>query len=226
MKLFFLLLLTLCLCSGCSNKYESYLKNNTAEIRNYLFVGNDDDFDVSFISGKREKNYIVNGYATELVDFGVLTFFPKNDLDVDYTIANFVLLVGTNKFEGVLQKNPFDGSLVADIKTNISPTANVTAKIEMGEFSREIKLNCVNADWKIQSEDVYSILSKKFKSEIDKCVVGKSFAGEVYIKILNDADENVSDFYWYVCILTRTGGRLSLIISPDTGETLAINNLL
>lgn len=226
MKLFFLLLITMCLCSGCGNKYEKYLKNNTAEIRNYLFVGSDDNIDVSLISGKREKTYIVNGYATELVDFGVLTFLPKKNLELDYTIANYVLFVGTNKFGGALQKNPFDGSLVVDIKTNISPTANVSAKINIGEFSREIKLNCVNANWNIQSNDVYDILSKKFKSEIGECVVDKSFAGEVYIKILNDADENVSDYYWYVCILTRTGGRLSLIISPETGETLAINNLL
>ena len=226
MKLFFLIFLASLTFFGCSTNTEKYLRQNTAELREYLYEGSSDGVCASLIFGKREKNYIVNGYATELVEFGVLTFDVPKDIQIDETIAKYVVTVGTTRYSGDLQKNPFENTLVADIKKNISGVQSVTAKIIAGEFVKEIKLVCINENWKIKSADVYSLVAKAFKNDFAKMINNNSFAGELYIKIINDSDENTSDYYWYVCVIGRTGGRLSLIVSPKTGEILAVNNLL
>ncbi|MDY5676867.1 MAG: hypothetical protein SPK63_03660 [Eubacteriales bacterium] len=226
MKLFFLIFLACLTFYGCSSNTEKTLRKNTAELREYLYEGSVDGVSASLIFGKREKNYIVNGYATELIEFGVVTFDVPEDIEVDETIAKYVVTIGTARYSGDLQKNPFESTLVADIKKSISGVQNVTAKIVAGEFVKEIKLDCVNENWKIKSADVYSLVAKAFKNDFAKMINNNSFAGEVYIKILNDPDENISDYYWYVCVIGRTGGRLSLIVSPKTGEILAVNNLL
>ena len=133
MKLFFLLLCVIVL-SSCGNKYENMLKNNTAEVRKYLLEAKEDQMNVSLILGLREKNYIVNGYATDLIEFGVLTFEFSDYGNIDKNSASYELLVGTQKFAGILQENPFDKTLVADIKKMIDPKKKVTAKIISGEF--------------------------------------------------------------------------------------------
>ena len=225
MKLFFLLLCVIVL-SSCGNKYENMLKNNTAEVRKYLLEAKDDQMNVSLILGLRKKNYIVNGYATDLIEFGVLTFEFSDYGNIDKNSASYELLVGTQKFAGILQENPFDKTLVADIKKMIDPTKKVTAKIISGEFSKEIELKFINKDWSVDSDNVYEIVAKKMKNELSQLSNKNTFEGEVYIKIINDADINVSDYYWYVSIIGRGGKRLSLIISPKTKEIMAVNNFV
>lgn len=226
MKLFFLLICTMFIFSSCQTKYENWLKDNTSEIRDYLFEGFCEDFEVSLTVGQREKNYIVNGESSELVDFGVLSFVLDEDIDVDINSAKFVLFVGTKKFEGDLQENPFDHSLMADIQTNLSSANNISVNLISNNYLRSTSLNCVNANWNIKSSDIYSIISKKMKNEIKSFVKNNNFEGEVYIKIINDADKNVQDYYWYVCIIGRKGERLSAIISHKNSEILALNSYL
>ena len=188
--------------------------------------GKSDNINASLICGLREKDYVINGYATELIEFGILTFDIENINDYDEKIATYVLLVGTVRYDGDLQKNPFDNTLVADIKTIINSSENVTAKIIIGDFTQEIKLKNVCNNWSVDSEEVYKIVAKNFKDDIKKLIINNVFNGEVYVKIINDADINVGDYYWYVNIVNRTGRKLSLIISPHTSEILAVNNTL
>lgn len=223
MKLFFLVLFACMTLVGCGNSYEKMLKNNTAEIREIYMEGSSDDVNVSLVCGHREKVYIANGYATELIEFGVLTFTIDNEEILD-NIVTFELTVGTNKYNGDLQKNPFELNYMADIKKVIDPSQNVTATLVYGDKKINIKLENVAKAFKVSSFDVYKIIAKKMKGEISGFVSNKTFEGEIYIKIINDADINVGDYYYYVCILGRNGSRLSAIISPLSGEILAINN--
>ena len=116
MKFFLLMLFSLVFCLSCNNKYENLLKANTAEIRQFYMEGKTEDYDVNLICGMREKDYKINGYCTEPIEFGVLTFKMKNIEDYDINIAQYVIFIGTSRFDGVLEKNPFDSTLVADLK--------------------------------------------------------------------------------------------------------------
>lgn len=226
MKFFVVLLICLCLFSSCNNKYENLLKSNTAEVREFIMEGRSEGINVSLVCGMREKDYKINGYATELIEFGVLTFALDNEENYDEINANFVLLVGTNRFDGILEKNPFDGTLVADIKQIIDSESNVIAKIMIGDFKKEINLTLVGDDWKVDVEQVYQIVARNFKEQIAMLNSNNIFNGEVYIKILNDADIYKGDYYWYVSIISRKGGTISMIISPYSKEILAVNDTL
>ncbi len=223
LKLFFLLVAVICM-SSCQNQYENLLENNTSEIRQYLFEGKSENISASLIIGMREKNYIVNGYSGELIEFGVLSFDVSKCDKIDSGASNFILFVGTDKFEGGLQENPFDKTLVADIKKIIDCNKKVIARIISKDYEQDIELKCVNSKWKVNADDVYKIVAKKLKKEISAFVIKNNFEGEVYIKIINDADINVGDYYWFVNIVGRGGSRLSAIISPNNSEILAINN--
>jgi len=226
MKFFLILIASLVIFSSCTNKYENLLKSNTAEVREFLMEGNGKDIKVSLICGKREKDYKINGYASELIEFGVLTFELENIDEYDENLANFVLLVGTTRYDGSLEKNPFDDTLVADIKKIINHNENVVAKIIIGDYSQEIKLKCVNNDFKVTSDDVYKIVASTYKKQLELINSNNVFNGEIYIKILNDADMYKGDYYWYVTLVTRKGGKVSLIISPYTAEILASNDTI
>ena len=226
MKFFLLLIASLVIFSSCTNKYENLLKSNTAEVREFLMEGSVKDIKASLICGKREKDYKINGYASELIEFGVLTFELENIDEFDENLGNYVLLVGTTRYDGALEKNPFDDTLVADIKKIIDSKENVTAKIIIGEYSQEINLTLINSDWKVTSDDVYKIVASKYKDQLEIVNSNNVFNGEIYIKILNDADMYKGDYYWYVTLVTRKGGKLSLIISPYTSEILASNDTI
>lgn len=221
MKLFLLLICGIFCLTACTNKYENLLISNTAEVREFMMEGAATSVKASLICGKREKDYKLNGYASELIEFGVLTFTLDNVQDYDETIAKYILNVGTLRYDGALEKNPFDGTLVADIKRIIDKNENVSVKLIIGEYLQDIPLKLIGADFKVQSEDVYKIVASKYKNQLKAISVNNVFEGELYIKIINDADEYKGDYYWYVSLLTRKGGKLSLIISPYTSEILA-----
>jgi len=223
MKFIFFVLIAIFVFSGCSR--SKYIDNNIAEIREVIYEGKCEDFNVSLICGERESDYKFNGYVTPLIEFGVLTFDVTNE-QLNVENSQFVLFVGTEKFSGELQKNPFDGTLVTDVKKKITNNSGVSAKLILGDFEKEIKLTRLDIEWEISAEDVKDIIKKEFKEEIEVLVKDKEFNGEVYIKILNDADMYVGDYYWYVSIISRTGGKLNAIISRETGEILSMNSTL
>ena len=224
MKIIFLLIAVSMVFSSCSK--NNYLEDNIAEIRECLYEGKNEDVSVNFVCGKREKDYVLNGFATELIEFGVLTFDIKDKEKYATQTGKYVLTVGTTRYDGDLQKNPFDGTFVADIKKVIKDTQSIRAKIIMGDLVKEIKLHRIDSDWQVSSGDVIKIINKNFKQDINSLVVDGVFKGEVYIKILNDADMYVGDYYWYVSVISRSGGKLNAIISHKTGEILSHNNTL
>lgn len=226
MKKFFLLFCGLLMLTSCTNKYENLLKSNTAEVREFVFAGEKDDAHISLVCGYREKDYILNGYATELIEFGVITCVMPESFSLGENTLYFTLFVGTEKYTGDLQVNPFDGSLVADIKKIIDSTSNVSIRITCGEYLLECKLNLVNKSFSVNSDEIYKLVADKFAKEISGLIVNNEFVAEVYVKIIDDADNKVSDYMWYVSIITRTGGHLNILISPYTSEILAINNTL
>ena len=220
MNVFFLiLLLPMLFVFGCTSKYEKMLINNIAEVRQFIYVGENNNIKSSFICGSREKEYVANGMATELQDFGVVTFIIPNDIEIDKINAEYVLTIDTKKYNGQLEVNPFDGSLVADIGKIIDKKLNVSAKIIAGEFIEEIKLNLISDDWEIKFLDVIDIVVENYKKEIKSFIKDDVFCGEIYIKMVGED----SGYDWYFNMISIDGNSLSLIISKDNGNILASN---
>lgn len=219
MKLIFFLI-SIFLFSGCSK--NDYINENISEIRNFLYEGVADNVVATLVCGYREKDYILDGYSTDLIEFGVLTFDIKDGI---YKTAKFSVFYNENVIEGELVQNPFDNTLVVDLK-KIIDVSEITVSIELEDNKREIKLKRLDTNWKVSSEEVKNIITKNFKEEINNLIVEGDFKGEVYIKILNDADIYKGDYYWYVSIIGQKGGKLNAIISPHTGSVLSSNQTI
>lgn len=213
--------------SGCgSKKLVQIVQSNLAEVRYNLMLGSNSNITSSLMSGKREKDYVVNGIATESVDFGVLTFKVLNE-DVVFTDdVKYVLTVGTNRTDGILEKNPFDGSYVADIGKIIADTSEVIkAKILCGTFNEEVELISVTKDWKVQHDNALKLACTELKRELESFFENDMFMGEAYVKIINDELGDKNNYYWYVSFVNRNGKNFAVIIDPKTNEILAKKNI-
>ena len=148
MKKVFVLICCLIMVSGCSNKIYNKVVLNVAEVRQNLFTGKTDNIEVSLMSGMREEDYVVNGYCSTPIEFGVLTFKVNNQVVMPEQV-NYVLTVGTARYDGVLEHNPFDGSYVADLKRIIDSEDVISAKIIAGEFVDSVELISVTKDFNV-----------------------------------------------------------------------------
>ena len=227
MKFVFFVLIGALLISGCQSSLERKVWDNIAEIRQFVVYGKEEGISASLTCGRREFEYKLNGYATDLIEFGVITIMLDDIDKINFESADYVLFVGTKKYEGDLQKNPFDNTLVADIKKIVSYTENISLELYIDkEKIDSLKLKRVDADWQITYDDCVALLVGQYKKELKSLIKKSEFEGEVYIKILNDFDKNINDFYYYVSVVGRSGDTLSIIISPKTGNILACNNTI
>lgn len=221
MKLIFFLMCICCLslygCGG-SGVYKELL-NNIAEVRQFVMVGGDENIGVSLMCGKRESVYKIDGIATELVEFGVITV--STDVDVDAGV--FTLFSGTQKYTGELIKNPFDGTLVADIKSVVDEKLNTSIVIGLGEKEYSFKLKSVGENWKYSTNDILEKFAKDYGDKIRTVYIDNKMQGEVYLKIMNDGGLS-QDFYYLISMYGRSGEYIRVIYSPITGEILASNS--
>ncbi|MBR2468261.1 MAG: hypothetical protein IKB42_04395 [Clostridia bacterium] len=208
------------LLGGCgSNRLYDMVLNNIAEVRVALWEGETQDMQVSFISGYREKDYVVNGYCTEPIEFGVLTF----DIDEDIVlgdVVNYVISIGTVRYDGVLEHNPYNDTYVCDILRFVNSTDVIVAKIIAGEFVDSVELSSVNLDWSMDYREALRLAVNEMREEIGVMVENDIFLGECYIKILNDEDVDNSH-YWYINFVSRKGQNYAVIIDPNSSEIMA-----
>ncbi len=212
----FCLIISSLFLAGCNSVYREVSKT-VSEVRYSIYLGETDTIKATFMCGKREKDYVINGYNTPLIDFGIVTIALKKSATTDN--AKIVLTVDTNRYEDTLEKNPFDDTLVADLK--IIPTASeITLKVYLGNDVQELTLNCLNSDWKVDHQDALKLACKTLKGEL-KTQIDGTYKGEVYVKIIEDTKVNKGQYYWYVSFAGRDGIKHTVIINPNSGEVLA-----
>jgi hypothetical protein len=202
--------------------YEKYFKNSISEYRENFFVYKDKDVSVKVYSGQREKTYSLNGVKDKLVDYGVIcvSILDSTKLDDDY---RFVLTVDDKKYTGNLEKNPYDGSLMADTQNRINDNAKVSLIVASNNNSYSVVLNNVANTFKIDLNKAIDIASKAMISDVKENMVKGYFNGEVCITIITDATNIFSSYYWYSRIVTANGSIYSCAIDVNTGKVLAKN---
>ena len=191
----------------------------------FVVCGKLEDIKVSLMCGEREENYSLNGNSSNLIPYGILTVDVSNEA-IDVKEVKYVLFVGVNKFEGIMEKNPYEDSWVVDIKEIVDKEDNIAVDIYIKEVKYSTKLTSIDADWIINSRDIINdILLVDYKEQIKYFIKDNDFLGEIYIKLINDYDKYSSRYYYYVSIQGVDNSSMNLLISPKTAEVLA-NNLI
>ena len=229
-KLFkaFLTMLSVVLIVGCSvvfvscNKLERKYKSNISEARYNYFYGEVGGYKMSFTSGVRESDFKLDGYHTENVEFGVLTIITPNEVEfVDD--ATFKIDYDNKTINGILEQNPFDLSLMADIGFVIQEVDNIKITFKMGDIEKLVELRDVTKIFNYNYDSAFDVFIENCKEELKQFVVDNEFQAEVYIKIMHD-DTVDSGYYFLVRVVGRSGKILSAIINPISGEMLAKTN--
>lgn len=217
-KKFILLILSLCFLSlfGCSKSNNLISSQQIlSEYRKNLFVGKGSCFTVTFTTGEREQNYIMDGKPTKLVDFGVITIkfvsIPNN-----FT-AQFEFNVNKDKYAGQLERNPYDGTYVFDIEKQVEDGASIN--IYLVDFDEYVSLSCLSKNWKTTYTQAKNIFIDKYKKEISLHTKDGYLEGEIYIKIVSNEIE-MKNIYWYVLLVCENGEMYSSLIDVKTGEIL------
>ena len=192
------------------------LNNSIAEKRISLVYGECDGVKATIMTGYREEDYVINGVASNLIEFFVLTFYVEGFDAYDYGEATFILNIGIDRFTGVLELNPYDNSLVVDIGKIYDVSENVMAKLNILGKTYKIYFKPVSSEWCINADSAIDIYYKTFKGDLKNFVVKDKLNGEVYVKILQE--EIGKQYYWYISFVSTDGKSVSALIDIDTGD--------
>lgn len=223
MKFIFFVIMVLSVLCGCDIGLKNKVYNNIAEIVDFVVVGGGDNLSISLMCGRREIEYKSDGVATELIPYGVLTLYVD---DKDITQVEYVLFVGTIKYQGDMQKNPYDSSWVADIKTSVDKSENIRVDIIIDNTKSSYKLKSVSDEWAVFSKDLIGLLIDDYSDVLKGFVIDGAFEGEVYIKLINEYELRSEHYYYYVSVVARKGGSFNILVSPMTKEVLASSNTI
>lgn len=214
------------LMTACSNKMFDITLSKLSEVRHNLYFGETENLTATFIVGERESQYVINGYHTESVGFGVITFnLSKMADEPDLQDPKFVITINGKRFDGALEKSPIDGTYVADIQKNVNSDSDVNVKLLAGDFEEELVLTTVTDGWALDHVGALKIATKELEQDLKTFMENGEFAGEGYVKILNDKTQPNSDYVWYVSFINRHGKTAAVIIDPNSKEVLAKKTL-
>ena len=90
---------------ACGSKQPGGAKDNISRRTDAYFAGESEQFAVSVEKGRREKTFIADGKATDVVDFCQITVIPLKSND--YKSINFVIKGDDSTLSGEITTSDF-----------------------------------------------------------------------------------------------------------------------
>ena len=196
-----------------TNGLDDYI----SEYRKNLFVGKTSNYLITFTSGQRESDYIMDGTRTNLVDFGVITIKFNTPSAFGGQKLQYELKIDSDTFTGELEINPYDRTLVADIQRQADDNAQMSLYIV--DFDETVALDCWSKNWEVPYTKALDIFAAAHKEAIENNTTGGTLNGEIYIKIVAE-NNNLNDICWYVLLVFKNSNTTASLISVKTGQIL------
>ncbi len=177
------------------------LTENVSEIRRGYFSAEDDVMTVTVVSGMRERNYVADGVAGELVPYTLVTVVPKTfDPDATYTYA-----VSANgaSYGGTMKVHPFAASFSAEVEAELTGEITVTvndreyAPVDMTGDGVSFDKAIDAAKTELKPEDGYEVRARMIKNPIG------------------------DGLCWHVAYYFRSGKQSGVLLDPIDLNTLA-----
>lgn len=211
---FMLCFVGLSLC-GCGANTLDMVKDNMSELTNVYYFGENADCYCSLSSGKREKEYLLNGQSGECVPFALLSLHPTEN------IAGKVVLVKVTidgvESEKELEINSLNSAYMVDLEKEFSGEE----KIAITFNGKVLTLECLSKNFAIDSQKALEIASKELA---DKITMKKSFSklnAECYLRVLDKKANKQDGVFWCFSVLNVDNENYSVIISTTDGKVLA-----
>ncbi len=213
-KLLFLLpLLLLPALAACGGGYD--YAAHLSEVRSDIFCAETEEFSVTLNCVLREYPYAADGVASPMQRLVEISVSPAENTAEEYGVYVLgehgeALLGGEASFRN------FAGDWYFSQSVENFPKQSVTLRVTWGENVRELVATSVKSETTLGAEEALACAVEAERELVDRLTEDGVFRGEFYVRLLR-RDKN----YYYVGILDRAGGVLSLLLDGETGEVLA-----
>ena len=198
--------LTVMLFSAC-NKSGGY-DSKISEIRDCIYVGVADGYDVKAVSGEREQNYCVDGVSHGRNEFFIVTLSARLAQAPAYCME-----INGVKYEGTMTKHPFNDEYTCEIPVHVhSQSVDVVFTISS---------NTVNATLQTVNDGSFSSWESALEGAVKELCIAKDFDGEIYVRLIENPVKNDGKYFWYVAFCTSKDDCVSVLISVEDGKIIA-----
>ena len=205
-----ILVLTAVLCA-CNMIEEPQEESNISRQVLAFYAGENEDFAVSIEFLKREKNFIADGKATDVVHVAEINITPLKVHDNNEYC--FAITNGTDTLSGKIKGNQF-GEYCMDWNLDFVPTS-----ITIGEGEDAQSISLVNVvDGKLTPADVVNIAEKEFAERIASAKERGQYNREIYVKLITGDRQH---YYYYVSYIGEGVDYWALLLDPETGAVVS-----
>ena len=196
---------------ACGNKTQTGANDNVSRRTDSYFAGESDCFAVSIEKGKREKTFIADGKATDVIDFCQITIVPLKSND--YKSVNYIINGDDTTLGGEITASDF-GEFSSVIELGFVPkSVTVTAGSEVSEIDLTDML-----EGKLTAQDAVNIAKEAFKDKLTAESEDGKAAREIYVKLITGDRTN---YYYYVSFIGDGVDYLAVLIDPSTGDIVS-----
>lgn len=197
--------------TGCSkNSYE----NNISEIRDNIFIGETEHFEVSVFTGKREDPYKADGVANKMIPYFLVIVSPKFDTTEDDTM-NANVMIKNKSYVKNLTKDVFRDKFIYDY-ANLSADENFVINLQIQSYDEDVTmLEMFTAGMKPYSEALTEAMAM-LKDKLEATKEGNKYNCEIYVKLSFSTFMSDQRLYWHVSLLDSMGNITGVIIDADT----------
>ena len=202
--------------TACGKTIDSHVQNNMAEITKDYYFGENETMFVTLSVGEREKDYLLNGQATEPVNYSLLVIKFKEE-----NIAKAIVLQvrsGDATSDVEAEYNSFNNSYMVDIVDDITIGEDFSIVYDGQTVTLE------KQNFAINYENALQIACENLKDKLEEQKSYNHFNAECYLRVMSENDNDFSDLYWCFTCLNYKGESFTVIISTVDGSVLAISD--
>lgn len=205
------LLCTLACFVACNKTKKQEQSDNVSRRTDAYYAGESEFFSVSVEKGRRERNFVADGTATDVIDFCEINIQPLKSND--YEKIAYVLSGEGSTLSGELTGGNF-GEFTASITLDFVPNKVV---VTAGENKSEIDL-CSVLDGALTSSDVINIAKNELKDKIAAENSEGKPDREIYVKLIT-ADR--TNYYYYVSFIGEGTDYWAMLVDIKSGAIVS-----
>lgn len=205
------LLCTLACFVACNKTKKQEQSDNVSRRTDAYYAGESELFSVSVEKGRRERNFVADGTATDVIDFCEINIQPLKSND--YEKIAYVLSGEGSTLSGELTGGNF-GEFTASITLDFVPNKVV---VTAGENKSEIDL-CSVLDGALTSSDVINIAKNELKDKIAAENSEGKPDREIYVKLIT-ADR--TNYYYYVSFIGEGTDYWAMLVDIKSGTIVS-----
>lgn len=218
------LLLTLGLFVACHEEAptpeKQGLERFVSTYHDAVYVGANEEFSVSFVTGEAEKLIVIDGKVGETAPFATITVTPLSAGLFNNTYT-YVLKGETGEKRGDLEKDVIGATFSAEVPSagEIGKVLSITV---VAEGIRESEVALTN---RVEGCLTWREILARAEQALEAEITAESDTGElpreIYVKVVGTLEGADAPQYYYVSFMKSPSDYWALLLDPETGEIIS-----